>query len=141
MVGLIVLTIALVHAESTVPVATPAQQPPAAVAQVAPERPWPPAGVSRLVPGTPPPRLIKEIKPQYSAAAREAKIQGVIGMEVVVETDGTVGEVRVTRSLDKMLGLDDEAVRTVKKWRFEPAKKDGVAVPVVVEIEMTFTLR
>ncbi len=73
--------------------------------------------------------------------AREAKIQGVIGMEVVVETDGTVGEVRVTRSLDKMLGLDDEAVRTVKKWRFEPAKKDGVAVPVVVEIEMTFTLR
>jgi protein TonB len=71
----------------------------------------------------------------------KAKIQGAIVMEAVVQTDGRVGEVRVVRSLDKAHGLDDEAVKTVKRWRFEPGKKEGVGVPVLVEIEMTFSLR
>jgi TonB family protein len=62
-------------------------------------------------------------------------------LEAVVLTDGTVGEVRVVRSLDKQHGLDDEAVKTVKKWRFTPGKKDGSAVPVIVSVEMTFTRR
>ena len=61
-------------------------------------------------------------------------------MEAVVQTDGTVGEVRVVRSLDQKFGLDDEAVKAVKQWRFVPGQKDGVAVPVVVEIEMTFNV-
>ena len=44
-------------------------------------------------------------------------------------------------SLDWELGLDDEAVSTVKKWRFAPGSKDGIAVPVLVEIEMHFTVK
>jgi protein TonB len=62
-------------------------------------------------------------------------------MEAVVQTDGTVAEVRVVRSLDKKFGLDEEAVKTLKQWRFEPGKKGGVAVPVLIEVEMTFTVR
>ena len=65
----------------------------------------------------------------------------MVHVEAVIETDGTVGEVRVSRSLDKQFGLDDQAVKTVKEWLFMPAQKDGVAVPVLIEIEMTFTLR
>ena len=70
-----------------------------------------------------------------------AKIQGVIEVEAVVQTDGTVGMVRVVRSLDKEHGLDDQAVRAVKQWRFRPGKRGGVAVPVLVSIELTFALR
>jgi TonB family protein len=55
--------------------------------------------------------------------------------------DGSVGQVRITRSLDDRFGLDQEAIATVKQWRFEPGRRLGVAVPVLVEIEMQFTLR
>ena len=57
-----------------------------------------------------------------------------------MRADGTVGEVRVVRSLDKRYGLDDEAVKALKQWQFTAGQKDGVAVPVVVEVEMTFTI-
>jgi TonB family protein len=71
----------------------------------------------------------------------DQKIQGIVEIEAVIESDGTVGEVKVVRSLDAEFGLDEEAVKAVKKWLFKPGKKDGVAVPVLVNIEMTFTLR
>jgi TonB family protein len=70
----------------------------------------------------------------------KSKVQGRVFMEAVVLTDGTVGEVRVVGSLDKEHGLDDEAVQTLKKWRFTPGKKNDLAVPVVVEVEMSFWL-
>jgi TonB family protein len=57
-----------------------------------------------------------------------------------VRADGTVGEVCVVRSLDRRYGLDDEAVKALKQWQFTPCQKDGVAVPVVVEVEMTFMI-
>lgn len=47
----------------------------------------------------------------------------------------------IASSLDKKYGTDEEAVKTVKQWRFAPGKKDGVAVPVLLEVEMTFTIR
>ena len=87
------------------------------------------------------PRLLKDRKPGYTDDAMRNRVEGSIIMEIVVQTDGTVGEVRVVRSLDKKYGLDEEAVKAVKQWRFAPGKKDDVPVPVLVDVEMTFTLR
>lgn len=87
------------------------------------------------------PRLLQEVKPNYTADAMRAKIQGIVTLEAVVMPDGSVGPVRVTRSLDPNFGLDQEAERTVKKWRFAPGTRMGQPVAVLVEIEMTFTLR
>jgi protein TonB len=99
-------------------------------------------GAARPGNGVTYPTLIKEVKPNYTAEAMRAKIQGVVTLEAVVLADGTVGPVRVTRSLDPNFGLDQEAERTVKLWRFNPAtNRVGERVPVLVEIEMTFTLR
>jgi protein TonB len=99
-------------------------------------------GAARPGNGISSPRLIKEVKPNYTADAMRAKIQGVVTLEAVVLADGSVGPVRVTRSLDPNFGLDQEAERTVKLWRFEPGtNRLGERVPVLVEIEMTFTLR
>jgi protein TonB len=105
-----------------------------------PEQPWPPAGVFRPGGDVTLPRLVKETRPNYRVDAMRAKVQGTVVLEAVVLTDGSVGEVRVVRSLDKKYGLDDECVNTVKGWRFAPGMKDGIAVPVVVEVKMTFVL-
>jgi periplasmic protein TonB len=87
------------------------------------------------------PRLIKEVKPNYTGEAMRAKIQGEVWMEAVVMPDGSVGQVSITRSLDPNFGLDEEAVRTVKQWRFAPGTRMGQPVAVLVEVQMTFTLR
>ena len=118
-----------------------AQQPPAGTQAPGADKPWPPAGVIRLDKTVTAPKLVRETKPRYTDDAKRAKIQGVVHVEAVVKTDGTIGDVRVTRSLDKEFGLDERAVAAVKEWRFVPGQKDGAAVPVLVEIELTFTLR
>ena len=87
------------------------------------------------------PRLIYETKPNYTPDAMRAKIQGEVWLEAVVMPDGSVGAVQVTRSLDTTFGLDQEAIRTVKQWRFAPGRLRGNPVPVRVAVELAFTLR
>jgi TonB family protein len=87
------------------------------------------------------PKLLKEVKPLYTAAAMQARIQGAISLDAVVREDGTVSEVHVTKSLDKRHGLDDEAVKAMKQWQFEPGTKDNKPVPVRLEVQMTFALK
>lgn len=87
------------------------------------------------------PRLLREVKPEYTADAMRAKIQGTVVLDCVVLPDGTVGEIDVVRSLDATFGLDQKAVAAAKQWRFVPGKRQGVPVPVLVTIELTFTLR
>jgi len=99
-----------------------------------------PPGVFRAGPGVTIPRVLKEAKPQYTAEAMRAKIQGSVVLECVVQTDGTVGDVRVIRSLDTTYGLDQEAIKAAKQWRFAPGTRNGEPVPVMVSIELTFTL-
>ena len=98
-------------------------------------------GVYRPGNGVVSPRLLREVKPGYTGEAMRAKIQGVVVMEAVVMPDGSVGKVSIKRSLDRQFGLDEEAIVTVKKWQFAPGTRFGQPVPVLVEIEMTFTLR
>ena len=87
------------------------------------------------------PVLIREVKPLYTPDALRAKIQGVVMLEAVVLPDGSVGDVQIVRSLDPVFGLDQEAIKAARQWRFIPSKRQGLPVPVVVTIELTFTLR
>jgi periplasmic protein TonB len=87
------------------------------------------------------PIVMHEEKPQYTSEAMRAKIQGVVWVECVVRPDGRCSDVHVTRSLDPVFGLDQEAMKAVSKWRFMPGKRMGEPVSVVVSVELTFTLR
>ena len=87
------------------------------------------------------PVVLREVKPQYTADAMRAKVQGTVLLECVVLPDGTVGPVEVVRSLDSSFGLDQEAVKAAKQWRFRPGTRFGEPVSVLVTIELTFTLR
>jgi protein TonB len=80
-------------------------------------------------------------KPQYTSQAMRAKIQGTVLLECIVLPDGTVGRVEVRRSLDPTFGLDQEAIKAARSWRFRPGMRRGDAVAVLVTIEMAFTLR
>ena len=87
------------------------------------------------------PSLIVEVKPLYTAEAMRARIEGVVELDVVVLADGTVGRVTLTRSLDARFGLDEEAIKAVRQWRFNPARQAGKPVTVRVPVEVSFRLR
>lgn len=98
-------------------------------------------GVYRPGNGVELPQVIVQKKPQYTAEAMRAKVQGVVWVDAVVLPDGTVGDVNITKSLDSTFGLDQEAIKAAKQWRFVPGRRFGQPVAVLVTIELTFTLR
>ena len=87
------------------------------------------------------PRVLREVRPQYTSDAMRAKVQGTVLLECVVNKDGSVGDVQVVRSLDSAFGLDQEAIKAAKQWRFAPGSRLGEPVSVLITIELTFTLR
>ncbi len=87
------------------------------------------------------PQLLFQKKPSYTSEAMRAKVQGVVLLECVVQADGGVGNCSVQRSLDSAFGLDQEAIKAARQWRFRPGTRMGEPVPVLVTIELTFTLR
>jgi protein TonB len=89
--------------------------------------------------GVEPPVLLREIRPVYTVEARRRSIEGDVVLDIVVRENGSVGSIRVTRGLDS--GLDQKAVEAVRQWRFEPARRRGTPVDVVVEVSVEFKLR
>jgi TonB family protein len=87
------------------------------------------------------PTIVRQVKPAYTANAMRMKAQGEVFLECVVLPDGSVSNIRDSRSLDPVFGLDDEAVKAARQWRFNPGMRGGEPVAVMVVIEMTFTLR
>ena len=87
------------------------------------------------------PKPIKTVQATYTPEARAAKIQGTVVVEAVVLPDGTVGNVKVSRSLDTKFGLDTQALNATKQWTFTPGTLNGKPVAVVVSIEQVFFLR
>lgn len=98
-------------------------------------------GVYRPGNGVESPRLLRSVRPNYTAEAMRAKVQGIVRLEGVVMSDGSVGDVKVTRSLDPTFGLDQEAIKAAKQFRFVPGTRFGEPVAVLVSFEIEFTLR
>jgi TonB family protein len=89
--------------------------------------------------GGQPPKLIRELRPSYTDEAMRRIAQGRVDLDVVVLPNGSPGAVRVKRSLDP--DLDVSAIAAVRAWKFKPAVLDGKPVAVLVDVEMTFTLK
>lgn len=98
-------------------------------------------GVYRPGNGVESPRLLRSVRPNYTAEAMRAKVQGVVRLEGVVLPDGSVGDLKVMRSLDPVFGLDQEAIKAAKQFRFVPGTRFGEPVAVLVSFEIEFTLR
>jgi len=85
------------------------------------------------------PRLLSEVKPDYTEEARRRGLEGEVVMEIVVGRDGRVRDVRVLKGLGA--GLDQQAVQAVRRWTFAAATRQGRAVDVIVEVAVEFELR
>src|SRR3989442_10294052 len=85
------------------------------------------------------PTIMSRVEPQYSEAARAARVQGTVVLEAVISADGVPRVVRVVRSLG--YGMDESAIAALERWRFNPARKDGVPVNVSLNVEFNFNLR
>jgi TonB family protein len=97
--------------------------------------------VYRIEDGVTRPEVIREVKPTYTPEAMQARIQGGVIMRAIVEVDGSVKDVEVVESLDTEYGLDKQATDALKKYEFKPGLWMGEAVPVLVTVEMRFTLK
>jgi len=98
------------------------------------------AGIYRLCDeGVEPPRLIHEVTPLYPPEVMRARIQGRVVLRGVVGVDGLIRDIRIRRPLDGGR-LDEEAIKALGQWRFEPGRFRGQSVPVMVTAEMTFNL-
>ena len=86
------------------------------------------------------PRLTRMEHPKYTPDAMRAKIQGMVTVEAIVSAEGDVVAVRVIKSLDKELGLDEEAMKVSRLWKFLPGTYQGQPVPVRVTFDLEFRL-
>ncbi|HLG59759.1 MAG TPA: energy transducer TonB [Vicinamibacterales bacterium] len=102
-------------------------------------RPFAPEAHTPCAPGVVLPRAKRSVTPQYTASALSRKIEGKVLMRGVVKVDGRVGDMQVLRSLEP--GLDIEAMRAFKQWTFSPGTYAGEPAPVIVTMEMAFSLR
>jgi len=84
------------------------------------------------------PRAIYDPDPDYTDAARLQKLQGTVGLWIVVSADGRVQEIHLRRGLGS--GLDEKAIEAVRNWRFEPARKDGEPIAVRVNLDVEFRM-
>jgi TonB family protein len=110
-----------------------------ATAQTALEDPeWFKGAVRLNEPGVTAPVLVKRAQPSYTPEARDAGVEGDVHLDARIDENGRVTNVRVVKSIPL---LDAQAEATAKQFEFRPARKNGVAVPTIVRIELAFRLR
>jgi periplasmic protein TonB len=84
------------------------------------------------------PTKIRDVAPVYPQIAQNAGVEGMVIIEAVIATDGTVRDARILRSIAL---LDHAALAAVRQWRYEPTRLNGVIVPVMVTVTVQFRLQ
>ena len=97
-----------------------------------------PTAPIRVFAGIRQPTKVRDAQPVYPAIAQSARVQGTVIIEAVIGVDGRVAEARVLRSIPL---LDQAALDAVRQWVYTPTLLNGVPVPVVMTVTVTFTLR
>ncbi|MGC8915730.1 MAG: energy transducer TonB [Thermoanaerobaculum sp.] len=85
------------------------------------------------------PRKIKDVQPVYTEVARRARIEGVVILEIIIDKQGNVKDVKVLRALP--MGLTEAAVEAVKQWKYEPSKLNGKPIEIQGTVTVTFRLQ
>jgi TonB family protein len=96
-------------------------------------------GVYKTGDGISAPKLIYKIDPSYTDVATAGKIAGTVTLQIVVGTDGLAHDIHVISGIGS--GLDEQAVKAIEQWRFDPAIKEGEPVKVRAMIEVNFRLK
>jgi protein TonB len=114
--------------ESIAPIPPPTPPPPTVSAPV----PQPTGGRIKT------PARVAYVAPLYPLIAQSAHVQGDVVLEAVIGVDGSVQDLRVVRGVAL---LDEAALDAVRRWHYTPTLLNGVAVPVVMTVTVSFRLR
>jgi TonB family protein len=107
------------------------------------------AGKYHIGDGVSPPRLVYAPDPEFTSKAARKKLGGSLVVSLCVDATGKPQDVHVLRSLAEGVSnklrpiasdLDENAVRAVEKYRFEPAEFQGKPVPVETTIEIDYRI-
>lgn len=105
-----------------------------------PEAPPPPeTGPIRITGDVKKPEPLYTPRPRYTEIARRSRIQGVVLLEAIIDTQGNVTDLRVLKGLS--MGLTEEAEAAVKKWKYRPATLNGKPVAVILTLSVTYELQ
>jgi TonB family protein len=91
----------------------------------------------RIGGGIAPPAKVRDVKPVYPDEARASGVQGVVIIEALIDTDGSVADARILRSVPM---LNDAALTAVRQWKFRPTLLNGTPQSVVMTVTVNFTL-
>jgi protein TonB len=86
-----------------------------------------------------PPITISRVDPEYTEVARKARIEGIVVLEAVIDRDGNVTNARILKGLP--MGLAENALNAVLRWKFKPGTLNGQPVPVYYNLTVTFRLQ
>ncbi|OFW03946.1 MAG: hypothetical protein A3H96_16005 [Acidobacteria bacterium RIFCSPLOWO2_02_FULL_67_36] len=87
-----------------------------------------------------PPKLVKQVPPQYPARALASHIEGVVTVRASIDPAGSVVGVEVVKSMPSDPDMVQAALRAVRQWKFSPALVDGVPTSVVLTVNVAFRL-
>ena len=84
------------------------------------------------------PQKTNDVKPVYPPIAQSARVQGIVIIEATIGPDGRVRDAKVLRGQPL---LNEAALEAVRQWRYTPTLLNGVPVPVIMTVTVTFTLQ
>ena len=82
------------------------------------------------------PIVLSHVDPEYSEAARNARITGTVLLDVIVDSKGQVRDIRILRGIG--WGLEEKAAEAVSKWKFRPGSRNGEPAAVQTRVEVNF---
>jgi protein TonB len=85
-----------------------------------------------------PPVPVRTVPPEYPGALKRSGVSGIVNVTCLIDEKGDVQEVTLEKASDD--AFIQPALDAVKKWKFKPAKKDGVAVAIKVSIPVRFRI-
>ena len=85
------------------------------------------------------PKLLKKVDPQFPYGAQAFGVEGILIVEIIINTDGKVTDPAVLKPLPAPT-LSYAALEAVRRWKFEPGKLDGKVVPVIFNLTVKYKL-
>jgi TonB family protein len=82
-------------------------------------------------------KLVRQPRPEYPPLAKQARIQGVVQLQVVIAADGTVKDIAVISGHPLLVPA---ALDAVKQWQYQPTLLNGQPVEVLTQVDVNFTL-
>lgn len=92
----------------------------------------------RAADGTEPPVPVRTVAPRFPDEMKRVGTSGLVTVSCTIDEKGNVNDPKVVKATNDAFA--EPALEALKKWKFKPAKKDGEAVAIRVNIPVQFNI-